>query len=77
MTEPERESTRTTIKDQKVIFGEQEFTNLIRTLVRVYRYRSNNQTPIAIVIPDVKEVEGVKVEFPESKEVVEDVGDKG
>jgi len=67
-----KELPRTTIKDEKVYFGEKEFTNLIRTLIRVYRYRSNNQTPVAIVIPDVTEVEGVKVEFPEVKEEVKD-----
>jgi len=59
----EKELTRTIIKDQKVLFGEQELTNLIRTLIRVYRFRCGNQTPIAIVMPNVTEVDGVEVEF--------------
>jgi len=61
------ELSRTIIQDQKVYFGEAEFTELIRTLTRVYRFRSGNQTPEAIVMPDVVEVDGVKVEFPEAK----------
>lgn len=68
----EKELSRTIIQDQKVYLGEAEFTNLIRTLIRVYRFRSSNQTPEAIVMPDVMEVDGVKVEFPELKEEVKD-----
>lgn len=67
------ELTRTSTRDQKVFFGEKEFTNLIRVLIRAYRYRNNNQTPKAIVMPDVKDVDGVKVEFPKTKsETVEE-----
>jgi len=64
--------TRTTTQDQKVYFGEFELTNLVKTLIHLYRFRNNNQTPTAIVIPDVKEVEGVKIEFPKPKKEVKD-----
>jgi len=68
----DKELTRTTTQDQKVLFGELEFTRLIITLIRVYRFRNSNQTPIAVVMPDVKEVEGVMVEFPKPKKEVKD-----
>lgn len=67
MAEEKKELSRTMIQDQKVHFGEWEFSNLIRTLIRVYCFRCSNQTPIAIVMPDVTEVNGVKVEFAEAK----------
>ena len=73
MTEPKKELTRTIIKDQKVVFGEQEFTNLMMTLIRLYRFRCKNQPPTAIIMPDVTEVEGVKVEFPKPRGEVKDV----
>lgn len=53
-----------TIQDNKFFMGEKEFTNLIKILSRAYRYRNKNQSPEAIVIPKVFEVDGVRVEFP-------------
>jgi len=55
---------RNSIVGKKFHFGEVEFTNLIKVLIRTYRFRHNNQNPEAIVIPDIKVVDGVKVEFP-------------
>lgn len=58
------EPTRTIIQGEQLYFGEQEFTNLMRVLIKVYRYKNRNQNPKAIVIPIVFEVDGVKIEFP-------------
>ena len=66
------ELKRTVIQDQKVYFGEWELSNLIRTLIGLYRFRCGNQTPTAIVMPNVTEVDGVKVEFPKPKKVKEE-----
>ncbi len=49
----------------KFHLGEKEFTNIIWTMIRAYRFRNSNENPEAIVLPDVKEVNGVKIEYPE------------
>jgi len=67
----DKELTRTIIQDQKIYLGEHELTNLVRTLIRVYRFRSKNQTPTAVVIPYVAKVDDVKVEFHKPKKEVE------
>lgn len=54
---------RTTMKDNKLYFGEFEFTNLIWVLIRAYRFRNSNKNPEAIVLPDIKEIAGVRIEF--------------
>lgn len=54
---------KNTIQDNKLFMGEREFTNLIKVLIRVYRFRNKNQNPEAIVLPDITEVDGVKVDF--------------
>lgn len=53
-----------TMLQGKFYMGEKEFTNLMWVLIRSYRYMNKNQDPIAIVMPDVKEISGVKIEFP-------------
>jgi len=67
----DKELTRTIIKDQKVYFGDAEFTSLVKTLIRIYRFRSKDQIPEAVVIPNITEVEGVKIEFTRPKKEVE------
>lgn len=52
------------MQDDQFYFGEWEFTNLIWALIRAYRFRNNNQNPKAIVMPNIKEVGGVRIEFP-------------
>ena len=69
MTEPKKELKGTIIQDEKVHFGERELTNLCWTLIRIYQFRNKNQDPKAIVFPDVKEVDGVRIEFPKAKKV--------
>ena len=60
---------RNTILDNKFFFGNVEFTNIMWALIRAYRYRNNNQNPEAIVLPDIKEVGGVKIEFPKEEKI--------
>lgn len=55
---------KTTMQDGNIYFGEGEFTNLVKVLIRAYQYRNNNQKPKFVVFPEVKEVDGVKVEWP-------------
>lgn len=65
-----------TIQDNKFCMGEREFTNLIWVLIRAYRFRNNNQNPEAIVLPNITEVGGVKVEFPKEVGIAGKVGRK-
>jgi len=44
--------------------GEKEFTNIMWTMIRAYRFHNHNQDPEAIVIPEVKEVNGVAIIYP-------------
>jgi len=66
---PEKELTRIFMKDNKVYYGERDLVGLCQTLIRIYRFRNKNQDPKAIVFPDVKEVDGVRIEFPKAKKV--------
>ena len=59
------ESSNNHIEGNKFCFGEKEFTNLIWVLIRAYRYHNKNQDPESIVMPDVRLVNGVKIEWPE------------
>lgn len=61
---------RNTIQDNKFFMGEREFTNIIYVLIRAYRFRNNNQNPEAVVLPNITEVGGVKVEFPKEVPIV-------
>ena len=70
------ELTRTTITKDEVLFGEQELTNLCWTLIRIFRFKSGNRDPKTIIFPDIKEVGGVKIEFPNRAEPSE-VGSPG
>jgi len=68
---------RNSIIGKKFHFGEFEFTNLIKVLIRAYRFRNKNQSPEAIVMPDIKNVNGVKIEYPKgtTKAVKESVNE--
>ena len=56
-----------TILDNKFYLGEKEFTNLAWALIRAYRFRNKNQNPEAIVMPDVREIGGVRIEYPKTR----------
>ncbi len=66
------ELTRSTIKDNKFYLGQLEMANIIRPAIRSYRFNNNNQSPKAVVLPFVEEVDGIKVEFQQSPGKVED-----
>lgn len=76
MTEQNKgqELPRTQITKDKVLFGEKELTNLCWTLIKIFRYKNSNQDPKAIVFPDVKEVGGVRIEYPKETIREETIG---
>jgi len=53
--------------NDKFFFGEKEFTSIMWVLIRSYRFRNRGKDPQSIVIPEVFEVGGVKIEFPKAK----------
>ena len=53
-----------TMKDSKFYIGKEELTNIIRVMIRGYKFWNKGKEPEAIVFPDIKEVGTVKVEFP-------------
>lgn len=57
------------IIDNKFYLGEKEFTNIMWVMIRAYRFHNRNQDPEAIVMPEVKEVNGVKIEYPEVNQI--------
>lgn len=55
---------RTEFKDGTITVGELEFTTLMRRLIHAYQFRGNGDLPDKVILPDVKEIEGVLIEFP-------------
>ena len=66
------ELTRSTIKDDKFYLGQLEMANIIRPAIRSYRFNNNNQSPEAVVLPFVEEVDGIKIEFTKKPELTFD-----
>ena len=58
------ELTNTMFTDDSVLFGELEVTSLIKTLIRVHEFRHHNKKPKTIIFPEVFNVDGVSIEYP-------------
>ena len=58
---------RNAMINNRFFFGEKEFTNIMWSIIRTYRFRNSNKDPEAIILPEVFEVGGVKIEFPKAK----------
>ena len=59
----------TTIDDGIIYIGERDLTRQLVYVIRNYRFNNNNQEPKAIVLPDIKEIGGVKIEFPKEQAI--------
>ena len=59
-----QELTRTTFGQGYIKFGQQELANLCGTLIRIYKFKNSNNLPDKIILPELKEVFGVKIEWP-------------
>jgi hypothetical protein len=55
----------TVLEEGQAELGVTEMTNLLRNLLRVYRFRNHNQNPDRLVLPIVREVDGVSVVLSE------------
>jgi len=51
-------------KGSKFHIGQQTMTNFFWVMIRAYRYYNKGTDPEALVMPDIKEVNGVKIEYP-------------
>lgn len=51
------------IKDGSVFMGTEEMENIIKMLIKGYRFRNSNLDPKSVVIPEIKIVDGVKIVY--------------
>ena len=56
-------SDRTSMDDNKITFGDLEFTTTVRRLISAYRFRNGGHDPEAVVIPIITNVAGIAVEY--------------
>ncbi len=56
-------SDRTSMDDNKITFGDLEFTTTVRRLISAYRFRNQGRDPEAVVIPIITKVAGIAVEY--------------
>ena len=59
----EKELTKSTIKDGRFYLGQLELSLIVRRVIRHYRYHNNNADPESVIIPLIKDVDGVEVEY--------------
>lgn len=52
------------IKDGKVFIEENELAGFIGRFTAAFRYWNKGKNPDTVVLPSIKEVKGVKVEYP-------------
>ena len=57
----DKELTTSKIEGKQFYLGQLELGLIVKRIIRHYRYHNNNQDPQAVIIPLLKEVDGVKV----------------
>jgi len=57
------ELTTSKIRNNQFYLGQLELSLIVKRIIRHYRYHNNNQDPQAVVIPLLKEVEGVPISY--------------
>ena len=55
------ELTTSKIRNNQFYLGQLELSLIVKRIIRHYRYHNNNQDPQGIIIPLLKEVEGVPI----------------
>ena len=70
------ELTTSRIEGNKFYLGQTELSFIVKRIIKHYQYRHNNESPEAVVIPSLDEVEGVPIIYPliETLVVLEEVG---
>ena len=56
-----KELTTSKVKNNQFHLGQLELSLIVKRIIRHYKYHNNNNNPEAIVIPLLREVEGVKI----------------
>ena len=59
----DKELTTSRIDGETFYLGQKELSELLRKVNRYYRYHHNNENPKSIIIPLVREVEGVNIVY--------------
>ena len=57
----DKELTTSKVENNQFHLGQLELCLIVKRIIRHYKYHNNNNNPEAIVIPLLKEVEGVKI----------------
>ena len=57
----DKELTTSRVENNQFHLGQLELSLIVKRIIRHYKYYNNNNNPEAIVIPLLKEVEGVKI----------------
>ena len=55
------ELTTSKIENNRFYLGQIELSLVVKRIIRHYRYHNNNQDPQAVIIPLLKEVDGVEI----------------
>lgn len=59
---------RTTIQEKTLYMGELDFTGILKSLIKGYKYTHKGEKPEGIVIPRVDMVDGVPIAYGEGAE---------
>jgi len=55
--------SNTRVEGEVLYLGSEELSNIVKAMCRGYRFLHENKNPTSIVIPNLVEVEGVKVVY--------------
>lgn len=58
--------TTSKVEDNKFHLGQVELSMVIKRILRHYRYHNKNQNPDEVVMPLLKEVEGVPITYEQT-----------
>ena len=70
------ELTTSKVENKQFHLGQLELSLIVKRIIRHYRYHNNNQDPEGIVIPLLKEVEGVPILYEKEPTVAKPRTDK-
>ena len=55
--------SNTRIEGEVMYLGSEELSIILKSMLRGYRFLHDNTMPTTIVLPNITEIEGVKVEY--------------
>jgi len=71
-----KELTTSKIEDKQFYLGQLELSLIVKKIISHYKYHNSNQNPEGVIIPLLKEVEGVPISYEKGTTVVKPGIDK-